>query len=66
MDTYWMTAEAVCTAKQLRVLELREKHGFSLRQIALTCDIDPGTVRVHLDAAHRNIHKALRAASAKG
>jgi len=61
-DPYWDIAAEVCTEKQLRVLELKEKHGFSLRQIALTCDIAVGTVRVHLEAAYRNIHKALRAA----
>lgn len=63
MDEYWQTAGEVCTAKQLRVLELREKHGFSLRQIALACDISLGTVRIHLEAAHRNIHKALKASA---
>lgn len=60
-DPFWQTAREVCTAKQLRVLELRERHGFSLRQVALACDISLGTVRVHLEAAHRNVHKALKA-----
>ncbi len=58
-DLYWQTAQQACTAKQFEVLELRERHGFSLRQIAYALDRDMGTVRVHLDAAHRNIHRAL-------
>ena len=30
-DLYWTTAREVCTQKQLRMLELRERYGFSLR-----------------------------------
>ena len=59
-DPFWDTAREVCTEKQLRVLTLREKHGFSLRQIALACDISLSMVRDHLAAAHHNIDKALR------
>lgn len=61
VDLYWQVAREVCTEKQLRVLELREKHGFSLRQIALACDTSHSNVVGHLEAAHRNINKALRA-----
>jgi DNA-directed RNA polymerase specialized sigma24 family protein len=59
-DLYWDTAKSVCTAKQLRVLELREAYGFSLRTIALAVDASPSTVRDHIFAAHRRIDHALR------
>jgi DNA-directed RNA polymerase specialized sigma24 family protein len=58
-DLYWQTARAVCTEKQLRVLELRERHGFSLRTIALATGSALWTVRDHVDAAHRRIYNAL-------
>ena len=60
-DPYWDTARAVSTAKQLRILELREAHGFSLRTISFAMDVSLSTVRDHLDAAHRRVDHALRA-----
>lgn len=54
-EHYWRTARRVLTAKQLRVLELRERHGFSLRQIGWTCGISIRTVREQLDRAHQLI-----------
>jgi DNA-directed RNA polymerase specialized sigma24 family protein len=60
-DPYWVTARAVCTEKQLRVLELRELHGLSLRQISWTCRISVRTVRDQLDAAHLRIQKEIAA-----
>jgi DNA-directed RNA polymerase specialized sigma24 family protein len=60
-DPYWQTAHNVCTAKQLRMLELRERYGFSLRGIALATGSSLSTVRGHLEAAHRRIDRALRA-----
>jgi DNA-directed RNA polymerase specialized sigma24 family protein len=60
-DLYWTTALNVCTVKQLRTLELRERYGFSLRGIALATGTSLSTVRGHPDAAHRRIDRALRA-----
>jgi hypothetical protein len=65
-DLYWSTASAVCTAKQLRILELREAHGFSLRTISFAVCVSLSTVRDHVDAAHRRIDRALRASSPSG
>jgi DNA-directed RNA polymerase specialized sigma24 family protein len=59
-DLYWTTAQNVCTAKQLRMLELRERYGFSLRGIALATGSSLSTVSGHLEAAHRRIDRALR------
>lgn len=60
--SYWTIAAKVCTPKQLRVLELRERHGFSLRTTALATRSSISTVRGHLDAAHRRIDLALEEA----
>lgn len=57
---YWQTAHTACTPKQLRILELREIHGFTLRQIAYTTELSIGTVRMHLDAARHNIRRTLK------
>lgn len=55
----WNLAGEALTPKQLRVLELREKHGFSIYQIAYAVDISASTVRGHLRAAHHNLGRAL-------
>lgn len=57
---YWQTAERVCTPKQLRVLELRDRHGFSLRTISLTTGQSVWTVRTHLERARQQIALALK------
>lgn len=59
-DRYWQTAQTVCTPKQLRILELRERHGFSLRHTAHACDISIRTVRVQIESAHHKINLALK------
>jgi hypothetical protein len=58
-------AMAVCTEKQIAVLELRGRHGFSLRGIALATGSSLSTVRGHLDAAHWRIDNGLREAPAQ-
>jgi DNA-binding CsgD family transcriptional regulator len=60
-DEFWKLAADVCTPKQLRVLELKEKHGASIYQIGYMTDLHPSTVRGHLRAAARNIRRALAA-----
>ena len=57
---YWQVAAKVCTAKQLHLLQLRERHGLSLRTISLATGSSLSTGRGHLDAAHRRIDQALR------
>jgi hypothetical protein len=37
----WDVAAAVCTKKQLQVLQLRERHGASIYQIAYMLDASP-------------------------
>ena len=54
----WAIARACCTEKQLRCLELREKHGKSHYSIAYMLGLDPSTVRGHLRAAERNVRRA--------
>lgn len=56
---FWLAAERACTAKQLRVLELRERHGFSLTQIAYATRLSVSTVRSQLRAAYHNIDQEL-------
>ena len=46
----------VLTVKQLRVLELREIHQFSWRQIAYMTSTDYSNVRGHYNAAQRRLH----------
>jgi DNA-directed RNA polymerase specialized sigma24 family protein len=55
----WQVAGDVLTDKQLRILELRERHGFSWRQIAYMVNVDVSTVRGHYNAAIRKIHNHL-------
>lgn len=56
---WWDVAGRVCTAKQLRILELRERHGFSLTQIAYATRLSVSTVRSQLRAAYHNIDQEL-------
>lgn len=62
-DLFWTTAREACTAKQLRVLELRVHYGLSLRTVALATGSSLSTVRGHLDAAYRRIDLALQEAT---
>jgi DNA-binding NarL/FixJ family response regulator len=59
-DPYWQTAERVCTAKQLEILELKHRHGLALRPIAFQLGISFGTVRDHLARAEQKIAIAMR------
>lgn len=61
----WETAQRVLTAKQLQVLTLREKHGFSWNQICITLDISRATARDHHAAATRNVYNAIHANGAR-
>jgi len=56
---YWQAARQVCTPRQLRVLELRERHRLSLRDIAHAEQLSPWTVRDHLEAAYRRVSQEL-------
>lgn len=58
---YWAVAREVCTEKQLRVLELRERRGMSLYAIGHALDLSPSTVRGHLRDATRKVRRALEA-----
>lgn len=60
-DEFWKLAREVCTDRQLRALELREKHGASLYQIGYMMDLHPSTIRGHLRAASRNLRRANQA-----
>jgi DNA-binding NarL/FixJ family response regulator len=55
----WEVAREVCTERQLRVLELHERHGESIYQIGFMMDLSPSTVRGHLRAATRNVRRAV-------
>jgi DNA-directed RNA polymerase specialized sigma24 family protein len=59
-NPYWDTARNVCTPKQYDMLELRKRHGLSLRTIALATGSSLSTVRGHLEGARRRIDRALR------
>lgn len=54
-DDIGQIAEAVCTPIQLRVFQLRERHGFSWHQIAAATGKDQSTVRGHYHRAVRRI-----------
>lgn len=56
---FWKLAGQVCTERQIRVLELREKHGASIYQMAYMLDLSPSTVRGHLRAGTRNLRRAV-------
>lgn len=56
----WVIAADACTDRQLRVLELRERHGMSWHMIALTMDLGHATVRGHYRAAVHNVNRAVQ------
>ena len=58
----WEIAGRVCTEKQLRCLELHERHGASIYQISYMMDLHPSTVRGHLRSATRNVRRGLQQA----
>ena len=55
----WDTARDVCTERQLAVLELRERHGYSWNMIAIYFNITNRGARQHYQAATKNIYDAL-------
>ena len=55
----WDTAQRVCTERQLVVLELRERHGYSWNMIAIYLNITNRGARDHYAAATRNVYNAL-------
>ncbi len=55
----WKLAGEVCTTKQLQVLTLRERHGFSWNQICIALNTTKSTVKEHHAAATRNVYNAL-------
>jgi transcriptional regulator len=55
----WQLAAQVCTERQLLILTLREKHGYSWNQIAITTNLTRATVRGHHQAATKNVYDAL-------
>lgn len=59
VDRYWQVAREVCTQKQFRLLELRERHGHSLRQTSLAVGVSVSTVRSQIQAAHHRIAKKI-------
>jgi len=56
---FWLIAAKACTPKQVRILELRERHGFSLVQIAFATRVSVSTVRSQLRAAYHNIDREM-------
>ena len=55
----WKLAGEILTEKQLLVLELREKHGFSWHQIAVYTNRTKAACRDHYAAATKNIYDEL-------
>jgi DNA-binding NarL/FixJ family response regulator len=55
----WKTAGEVLTPRQLQVLSLRERHGYSWNQICIALDISRATAREHHAVATRNVYNAL-------
>lgn len=54
---FWRIAREVCTTKQFRVLELRDRHGMSWSQVAGALGIGEPTARGHLRAAYHALEK---------
>ena len=54
----WDTARTVCTDKQLIVLELRDKHGYSWNMIAIYLNITRSAVKERYYGGARNVAKA--------
>jgi hypothetical protein len=57
--TIWMLAAAILTEKQLAVLELREKRGYSWNMLAITFNSTKATMREHHRAATKNLLDAI-------
>jgi DNA-binding NarL/FixJ family response regulator len=55
----WKLAGEILTERQLTVLTLRERHGYSWHQICITLNSSKSTVREHHAAATRNIYNHL-------
>ncbi len=62
-DDIFEIAAEVCTPLQLRVLTLRERHGFTWNQIAAATGGHPSTVRGHHKSAIRRLAIYLEKAS---
>jgi predicted DNA-binding protein YlxM (UPF0122 family) len=58
----WDLAKAILTQKQMTVLTLREKHGYSWNQLAITLNTVRSNVREHHRAASKNLLDAIEAA----
>jgi DNA uptake protein ComE-like DNA-binding protein len=58
----WKLAKTILTQKQLVVLELREKHGYSWHQISVTLNCVRATAKEHHRAATKNLLDAIEAA----
>lgn len=56
--TEWSLAQEVCTARQAQVLNYARR-GWGARSIAATLDLDPSTVRHHLEAGMKKIKREL-------
>lgn len=61
---YWQTARTVCTEKELQALELRDRHGYGSRLIAITLGLSRAAARERLENADRKIHAALESPTA--
>jgi len=55
----WKLANQILTPKQLLVLQLREQHGYSWNQLAVTFNCTRANVREIHRAATRNLYDAL-------
>lgn len=55
----WNLAQQTLTPRQLLVLELREKHGFSWNQLAVNLNCTRANVREIHRAATRKLYDAL-------
>jgi predicted DNA-binding protein (UPF0251 family) len=62
-EVYWGIAERVCTARELQMLELRDKHNFTRDQIALHLGISRQTVSARLARANQKLVLALAQAA---
>ena len=64
MTDYWQVARDVCTPKQLRILELRDKHNMSWRQIESAVGVRIPTLKAHYRAAAFKVRSTLKEAAA--
>ncbi len=55
----WKLATQILTQKQMNVLELREKNGYSWNQLAITFNCTRSNVREIHRAATKNLHDAI-------